>query len=672
MSVSKVPSHYYQWLAIGLLIIATTLVYFPVMDAEFIDLDDDVYVTDNPWIQQGLNWASISWAVTSFREGVWNPMTWISFMVDFELFGLNPAGYHLTNLVLHVGSVVLLVGVLYRMTGAFWPSLMVAALFALHPLNVESVAWVTERKNVLSTWFWMLSLWAYLEYMRKPVWQHYVGILGFLILGLMSKQVLVTLPCVLLLLDCWPLGRLGENWRAFREHLPRLVLEKLPLFTTVIGAGLLTLIAADWDDALPGLERLSLGARLANAPLAYALYLKKMAWPTSLTVFYPHPGETMSPLAVAGAILVLAAISLGVWWRRQSRYLVVGWLWYLGTLVPVSGLIQVGGQSMADRHTYIPAIGIFIMLIWGVAELAQALRLRSAWPAMAGLCLVVSMTVAAHRQVGYWKDSITLFEHTVSVTDDNYLVYNNLGTALLERGRVDAAVESFRRVLEMRPHSDRGLYNMALVLRAQGKMEEAAHHLARAIQSNPNMAEAYNNLGIILAAQERPEDAITLFREAIAINPRLEQGHTNLGTALISQGLVNEALVHFRNAVGLNPYKAKFHNNLGAVMDLQGRSREALSHYQRALELSPDSVLTYLNMGKTYMNLGNLDEAAIHFAEAIRIESDLVDAHFHLGLVKASQGRFQEAIVRFQKVLRLDPAHPEAQQNLAALTQESP
>lgn len=659
-----------KWVAVLLLILATTITYFPVKDSEFIDLDDDVYVTDNPWIQQGLNLQSISWAMTSLREGVWNPMTWISFMLDYQLFGLNPAGYHLTNLVLHLGSVLLLLGVLYRMTERFWPSLLVAALFALHPLNVESVAWVTERKNVLSTLFWMLSLWAYLEYLRKPVWQHYVGIMGFLILGLMSKQMLVTLPCALLLLDYWPLRRLGDNGKEFRVRLPHLVLEKVPLFAAVLGAGLLTLIAAHTDDALPSLERLSLGVRLANAPLSYALYLKKMVWPMDLAVFYPHPGSTLSPLAVALAILVLAGISLGVWWGRKSRYLVVGWLWYLGTLVPAAGLIQVGGQSMADRHTYIPAIGIFIMLIWGVAESAQAMRLRTAWLATASLGLIISMMLLTRQQLGHWKDSITLFEHTVAVTEGNYLVHNNLGTALLERGNVDAAIENFSRVLEIRPHSDRGLYNMALALRAQGKIEESAHYLARALQSNPSMAEAYNNLGIILIAQKRLEDAITLFKEALEIAPRMEQAHNNLGTALISQGRVDEALVHFLKAVEFNPYKAKSYNNLGAVMDLQGRSEEALSYYQRALELSPTSVLTYNNMGKTYMDLGNLDQAATHFSEAIALQPDLADAHFHLGLVRTDQGNIQGAITHFQQVLRLNPAHGEAQQQLMALTEK--
>ena len=659
-----------KWVAVLLLILATTITYFPVKDSEFIDLDDDVYVTDNPWIQQGLNLQSISWAMTSLREGVWNPMTWISFMLDYQLFGLNPAGYHLTNLVLHLGSVLLLLGVLYRMTERFWPSLLVAALFALHPLNVESVAWVTERKNVLSTLFWMLSLWAYLEYLRKPVWQHYVGIMGFLILGLMSKQMLVTLPCALLLLDYWPLRRLGDNGKEFRVRLPHLVLEKVPLFAAVLGAGLLTLIAAHTDDALPSLERLSLGVRLANAPLSYALYLKKMVWPMDLAVFYPHPGSTLSPLAVALAILVLAGISLGVWWGRKSRYLVVGWLWYLGTLVPAAGLIQVGGQSMADRHTYIPAIGIFIMLIWGVAESAQAMRLRTAWLATASLGLIISMMLLTRQQLGHWKDSITLFEHTVAVTEGNYLVHNNLGTALLERGNVDAAIENFSRVLEIRPHSDRGLYNMALALRAQGEIEESAHYLARALQSNPSMAEAYNNLGIILIAQKRLEDAITLFKEALEIAPRMEQAHNNLGTALISQGRVDEALVHFLKAVEFNPYKAKSYNNLGAVMDLQGRSEEALSYYQRALELSPTSVLTYNNMGKTYMDLGNLDQAATHFSEAIALQPDLADAHFHLGLVRTDQGNIQGAITHFQQVLRLNPAHGEAQQQLMALTEK--
>jgi len=659
-----------KWVAVLLLILATTITYFPVKDSEFIDLDDDVYVTDNPWIQQGLNLQSISWAMTSLREGVWNPLTWISFMLDYQLFGLNPAGYHLTNLVLHLGSVLLLLGVLYRMTERFWPSLLVAALFALHPLNVESVAWVTERKNVLSTLFWMLSLWAYLEYLRKPVWQHYVGIMGFLILGLMSKQMLVTLPCALLLLDYWPLRRLGDNGKEFRVRLPHLVLEKVPLFAALLGAGLLTLIAAHTDDALPSLEKLSLGVRLANAPLSYALYLKKMVWPMDLAVFYPHPGSTLSPLAVALAILVLAGISLGVWWGRKSRYLVVGWLWYLGTLVPVAGLIQVGGQSMADRHTYIPAIGIFIMLIWGVAESAQAMRLRTAWLATASLGLIISMMVLTRQQLGHWKDSITLFEHTVAVTEGNYLVHNNLGTALLEQGNVDAAIENFSRVLEIRPHSDRGLYNMALALRAQGKIEESAHYLARALQSNPSMAEAYNNLGIILIAQKRLEDAITLFKEALEIAPRMEQAHSNLGTALISQGRVDEALVHFLKAVELNPYKAKAYNNLGAVMDLQGRSEEALSYYQRALELSPTSVLTYNNMGKTYMDLGNLDQAATHFSEAIALQPDLADAHFHLGLVRTDQGNIQGAITHFQQVLRLNPAHGEAQQQLMALTEK--
>ena len=662
-------SSYHRWAAVILLLLATTIAYSPLKDSEFFDVDDDVYITENPWIQQGLNLNSISWAMTSFRQGVWNPLTWISFMLDYQLFGLNPAGYHLTNVLLHLGSVLLLLGVLCRMTGAFWPSFLVAALFALHPLNVESVAWVTERKNVLSTLFWMLSLWAYLEYLRKPVWQHYVGITGFLILGLMSKQMLVTLPCALLLLDYWPLKRLGKNWKEFKERLPRLVLEKLPLFAVSVGAGLLTLTAAHFNQSLPGLNSLSLGVRLANALLAYALYLKKMVWPLGLGVFYPHPGNTMSPQAVALALLVLAGISLGVWRGRKSSCLVVGWLWYLGTLVPVSGLIQVGAHSMADRHTYIPAIGIFIMLIWGVAELAQALRLQTAWLKIASLCLILCLMVLTRQQVGYWKDSITLLEHTDSVTGENPTVHNILGTTFLKRNNVDAAIESFSRVLKMRPHNARGSYNMALALQAQGKIEEAAQYFARALLSNPDMVEAYNNLGIILITQERQENAITLFEAALKIDPRMQPAHGNLATVLISQGLVDEALVHLLKSLELNPYKSRTYNNLGAAMDLQGKSSEALIYYQRALELSPSSAPTYSNMGKTYMDLGNLDEAASYFSQAIAIQPGLADAYFHLGLVRADQGNIQEATSHFRQALNLDPAHGEAQQHLTALTE---
>jgi len=328
----------------ALLLIASTLfVYAPSKDHQFINFDDNTYVTENNWVKRGLTWESVGWAVTTMEEANWHPLTWLSHMLDVQLFGLNPAGHHLTNLLLHMANVLLLFGVLQQMTGAVWRSALVAALFALHPLNVESVAWVAERKNVLSTLFWLLTMAAYVGYVRKPNWGRYLGMMGIFMLGLMAKPMLVTLPCVLLLLDYWPLGRLGKDSKEFWERLPRLAAEKLPLFIPVAAISVVTIEAQSQAGALSSWEWLSPGVRVANAVTAYGAYLKKMLWPMDLAVFYPHPGNSLVVWPVVLAALLLVILSLGVWWQgRRSRYLVVGWCWYLGTLFPVSGLIQVG------------------------------------------------------------------------------------------------------------------------------------------------------------------------------------------------------------------------------------------------------------------------------------------------------------------------------------------
>ena len=360
-------------LLVGVVLIA----YGTVWNFEFVNIDDDLYVTENAQIQQGLSLDSVLWAMTTMEEANWHPLTWLSHMLDIQLFGLNPAGHHLTNLLLHMANVLLLFGVLQRMTGAVWLSALVAALFALHPLNVESVAWVAQRKTVLSTMFWLLTVLAYVGYVKKPNWGRYLGMMGIFLMGLMAKPMLVTLPCVLLLLlDYWPLGRLGKDSKEFWERLPRLAAEKLPLFIPVAVVSVVTIEAQSQAGALSSWEGLSLGIRVANAVTAYGVYLKKMLWPMDLAVFYPHPGNSLEVWPVVLAAFVLVILSLGVWWQgRRSRYLVVGWFWYLGTLFPVSGLIQVGGQALADRYAYVPLMGLFIILVWGTVELAQTLHL---------------------------------------------------------------------------------------------------------------------------------------------------------------------------------------------------------------------------------------------------------------------------------------------------------
>ena len=386
----RLPLRSQKGLAIFLLITVVVLVYAPVKDYPFINYDDNLYVTEVSQVQQGLGWDSVMWAMTTMEAAFWHPLTWLSHIADYQLFGLNPAGHHLTNLLFHLANVVPLFWVLHRMTGALWPSAMVAALFALHPLNVESVAWVAERKNVLSTLFWLLTLLAYVGYVKKPGWQRYLGMMGIFVLGLMAKPMLVTLPCVLLLLDYWPLERLGKTSKEFWERLPKLAAEKLPLFIPVVAVSVVAIEAQSQAGALSAWEGLPLGTRVANAVLAYGLYLKKMVWPMDLAVFYPHPGSSLEAGPVALAALLLVGLSLGLWWQgRKSPYLVVGWLWYLGTLIPVSGLIQVGGHAMADRYAYVPLMGLFIILVWGTADLAQTLHLSKVWLLGAGLCVVI-------------------------------------------------------------------------------------------------------------------------------------------------------------------------------------------------------------------------------------------------------------------------------------------
>ena len=349
-----------------LLVVVVLIAYGTVWHFDFVNIDDDFYVTENAQIQQGLSLDSVLWAMTTIEEANWHPLTWLSHMMDVQLFGLNPGGHHLTNLLLHIANVLLLFGVLQQMTGAVWLSALVAALFALHPLNVESVAWVAQRKTVLSTMFWLLTVLAYVRYVKKPNWGRYLGMMGIFVLGLMAKPMLVTLPCVLLLLDYWPLKRLGKDSKEFWERLPRLAAEKLPLLIPVAAISVVTLEAQSQAGAISTWEWLPLGTRVANAVAAYGLYLKKMLWPMDLAVFYPHPGNSLEVWPVALAALLLVILSLGVWWQgRRSRYLVVGWFWYLGTLLPVSGLIQVGGQAMADRYAYVPLMGLFIILVWG-------------------------------------------------------------------------------------------------------------------------------------------------------------------------------------------------------------------------------------------------------------------------------------------------------------------
>ena len=492
------------------LVISTLAVYWQVQDHEFINYDDQVYITENGHVQAGLSGECIVWAFTTSYASNWHPMTWLSHMLDYEFYGDRPKGHFLTNVLLHITNALLLFMVLFRLTGAIWQSAFVAVLFALHPLNVGSVAWAAERKNVLSTLFWLLTMWVYISYANNPSLKKYGWVALFLALGLMSKPMLVTLPFVLLLLDYWPLRRWNiQNTNGSIEQtttsapLSRLILEKIPLLLLVIGSITTTLIVQSIGGSLKSFDAFPLKERIINAFVSYLSYLQKMVWPSNLSIFYPHP-EGALPVwkgVLCGMVLVGITI-LAVKWIRKAPYFAVGWFWYLGTLVPVIGIVQVGVQAMADRYAYVPLIGIFIILAWGISGLLEKWDPRKkALPIAAGAVILVLM-VAAWVQAGHWKNSITIFKHAVSVTENQYpsfaVAYDNLGYALAKKGDIG----------------------------------EAITHYKTAIKINPNYANTYNNLGAALAQQGSLKEAINYFQEALRLKPNLISARKNLEMAI--------------------------------------------------------------------------------------------------------------------------------------------
>ncbi len=511
---------------VGLLLCLITLVvYWQVMDHGFITYDDDKYVTKNPYIQKGLTIESITWAFTTMSASNWHPLTWISHMLDYQLFGLNPGWHHLTSLFIHLANTLILFFALKRMTDALWRSAFVAGLFALHPLHVESVAWVAERKDVLSTFFGLLTLWGYARYIERPGAVRYLLPLVFFVLGLMAKPMVVTLPFVLLLLDYWPLKRfqLGHSggWR--------LILEKVPFFVFTTVSCIVTYIAQQGGGAVISSDVYPFTVRVANALVSYIGYIGKMIWPSNLALLYPHP-QTLPGWQVAGACLLLVCISLLALKNVSRRpYFIVGWLWYLGMLVPVIGLVQVGAQAMADRYTYMPLVGIFIVVGWGASDLVAQWRFKKAGLSISAGTILLALTTVTVSQLGYWKDSITLFERSLNVTKNNYIMHNNLGVELKNKGRIAEAIHHYEASLSINADGYADAHNnYANIIAGQGRVAEAIRHYSDALRINPGNADVHNNLGVALFRSGDIEGAMFNFREAIRIRPDLSEAHHNL------------------------------------------------------------------------------------------------------------------------------------------------
>jgi protein O-mannosyl-transferase len=538
------------------LTIIMVITFWSLKDCGFINFDDPDYVYENAYVQSGLKWNSIRQAFSFSSELVeisvnWFPLTWLSLMLDYQIFGLNPQGFHLTNLLFHVLNTILLFLIFHRMTKTLWPSAFVAALFAIHPLHVESVAWITERKDVLSTFFWMLTMGAYSYYVEHREFRRYFFVLLFFVFGLMSKPMLVTLPFVLLLLDYWPLKRFQEikpDHKVQPEELKKpsdsgykwsliypLILEKVPFFILAILSSIVTYIAQQKGGAVHS-EAIPLGVRIGNAFVSYITYIGKMIWPINLAVFYPHP-EVLIFWQVWGAVfLIISITSAVIWIVKKIPYLVTGWFWYVGTLVPVIGIVQAGGQAMADRYTYIPLIGLFIMVAWGIPDLLKKWNHRKEILLVSSVLSILCLSIITWTQVCYWQNSITLLDHTLNITDHNWLIYLNRGNAYAGLGNYGQAIDDYSKAIEIKPYYIEAYNDRGLVYNALGNYNQAIQDYDRAIEINPVYADAYNNRGIVYSHLGNYKQAIEDYSRVIEINPKLAKAYNNRGLVYLTHG----------------------------------------------------------------------------------------------------------------------------------------
>lgn len=587
------------------LIVAVIAVYGQVIGHHFINLDDDIYVYENPMVTAGLTTKGVAWAFTTFHAANWHPLTWLSHMLDAQVFGLNPGPHLAINVLLHILNSLLLFALLKRMTQRLWRSAIVAASFALHPMHVESVAWAAERKDVLSAFFGVLCLLAYVRYARAahPSWKQFLPVTLTLALALMAKPMFVTWPFVMLLLDYWPLNRL--EWRP-REGLKRLARglvplarEKIPIFALGAASVAITYIAQSRGGAVRQFTDAPLSLRISNALVSYAMYILSLLWPRGLGVYYPFPPEGIPPWQVAASLALVAGVTVAVLRTTERRgYLITGWGWYLGTLIPVIGLVQVGGQAMADRYSYIPSVGLFVIAVWGVGDLIAQTRAQRRVAAFVSIVWLAILGSLAYVQVGFWQDSITLFRHTLSVAPNNLVVKYNLAYSLGKQGNLDDAIVHFGDALRIKPDFFDALINIGVTLNDQRKFAEAATYLTRAVELQPQSSKAHLQLGIALAQNGGSDEALHHFYKAEGLAQNDPDVRTNLGLMLARVGRLPEAREQLNEAVRLNPNSPEAHNNLGLVLLMQGEPEKSIPEFSTALRLRPEFRLAQENLNR--------------------------------------------------------------------------
>jgi protein O-mannosyl-transferase len=630
----------------------TSAIYGQTIGHDFVNYDDDIYVIQNKHIQNGFTLESILWTF-EFYISNWHPLTWLSHMLDYQFFKLVPAGHHLTNCILHLINGMLLFLVLQKSTQAFWKSFLVAVLFIIHPINVESVAWVAQRKNTLSTFFWFLTIWAYIEYIGNQKTGKFLWVILFFALGIMSKGMLVTLPFTLLLLDFWPLKRLPINLEN-KEKIKKvwaLVQEKWILFIMLLIGCLLTYKAQKSGGSIISYD---LVLSIKNTLNSYISYIWKMLWPNKLSIFYPLVSIPLWKVWVTTFMLICFSY-FAIRFLEKLPYLFFGWFWYLGTLVPVIGVVQIGSQAMADRYAYIPLVGLFIIFSWGIGSLVEKINIRPTWSIVWISGILLALSISSWLQVKHWKNTVTLFQNAEKTIPNNYLAHMKLGLEYLKEENINTGIQHLNKALQINPDIPEGHYGLGYALASLGKFDEAMRHLNLAIKIKPDLGEAYLSMGNVLAEIGKPKEAIQNYSKALGLRPNLEEAHNNLGEVLIKQNKFKEGKAHFIKAIMINPNFADAYNNLGvAHMTLKNLS-EATKNYMQAILLKPDFGEAHFNLGNVKAVEENHEEALKHYFLSLKKLSNQVKVYHNIGLSYLRLGEVERAIEFFKSAIKLQP-----------------
>jgi tetratricopeptide (TPR) repeat protein len=624
------------WISL-FLVLSTLLIYFQVSSFGFVHYDTAKYVYENRIVKAGLTAEGFKWAFSSFYFCNWHPLTWLSHMLDVQLYGLHPGRHHLTNVIFHIVNTLLLFGVLRRMTGKLWQCGFVAALFALHPLHVESVAWVAERKDLLSSLFGLLTLWFYTRYVRKPSVSRYMPVILFFTLGLMAKPMVVTLPFLLLLLDYWPLRRLSVDRASNRDRFSNqrpdkwhLIVEKVPLFILSAASCIVTVLSQHSYGSIVSMDVYPLNIRIANALISYVNYIGKLFWPVNLAIIYPYEMIVPTWQIWVSSCLLVSLTLISVKSYKSRPWFPVGWFWFLGTLIPVIGFVQVGAQSMADRYTYVPAIGLFIIFAWGLFENLKRCSHRELKFTTIAVVFSGVLMVIAWKQIQYWQNGITLFQRAVNVSENSYIGHKNLGHALLLNGRFEEAAEHLTKTLELNPRSATSLVDLGLVLAGQNKPEEALQAYAKALAEEPDYAVAYNLAGKAHYQLGNNVQAVSNYGQAIKINPDYAEVYVNLGNALFRLGENDKAWEYYQQALEIYPDYAEAYNSLGNFCYHSGNIPKALSNYLKAVKINPKFAEAYNGAGAAFIKMGEVRKAVAFFRAALKIDPDNVAAQNNL------------------------------------------